>query len=92
MKKRLVFIFGGIVVVVALTLAIQLSYSSSDSLLFANIEALTQGEVLPGKECRYQGSTIYGDYILCTASYPNIGQCGTRIKGYYSSDTGQCYE
>lgn len=65
--------------------------SEEERFLLANIEALTSDEVLEGKICRYKGTTSYGDYLPCTASYPNIGPCGERTFDYYSNDTGQCY-
>jgi hypothetical protein len=60
--------------------------------ILANVDALAQGEVLTGKECRFRGSSVYDSYIPCTANYPNIGQCVSAENAFYSSDTGQCYE
>ncbi len=61
-------------------------------LAMTNVEALAINEHLPGKECRYKGSSTYADYIPCTTNYPSIGKCGSREMAYYSADTGQCYE
>jgi hypothetical protein len=79
--------------IAAVTTTIVASNSNdTKSLLMRNAEVLANDEVLSGKECRFPGSSEYGDWIPCTASYPDLGKCGGRVAGYYSSDTGQCYE
>lgn len=93
--KRKVF-FTGICAVVIATAAIFVSIHNEKigqvALLMQNVEALTSGEVIPGKICYYKGTTDYVDRIPCTADYPNIGKCGARIVAFYSTQTAQCYE
>jgi len=92
MKKKSVLILASLACAAAVYLSANSQKTSALDLIKQNVEALTQDEILPGKTCRYSGSSTYGDYIPCTASYPNIGKCGSRENGYYSTDTGQCYE
>ena len=59
-------------------------------LALANIEALTDGEVIEGAVCFYKGNEIYEKRIPCMADYPNIGPCGEPEYGFYSSNRAQC--
>ena len=71
----------------------RVTMSEAERFMQANVEALTSGEVLPGKICYYKGTDVYTDLIPCTADYPNIGPCGDRIQAFYSkSNTAQCYK
>lgn len=58
----------------------------------ANIEALASGETIEGEVCFYKGNSVYETRIPCEADYPNIGPCGERVAGFYSTDRAQCYK
>lgn len=64
--------------------------SEMSDLALANIEALTDGEVIEGAVCFYKGNEIYEKRIPCMADYPNIGPCGEPEYGFYSSNRAQC--
>ena len=92
MKKKW-FFAGAVLLMAAAAVTVHLTREQSVSfdLLSANVEALTNGEILNGKICHYYGTEIYGDYIPCKAQYPNIGPCGEREHTFYSNNTGQWY-
>lgn len=94
MKKKLIILVGGAMMLTgAAIVGINGVTPKVDMSLFTqNVQALAQAEELPGKVCYYSGTSTYGDWIPCTAAYPNIGKCGTRTNGYYSTDKAQCYE
>lgn len=94
MKKK-VFLAGicaMIIIVGAIFVSKQNDKIGQIALLMQNVEALTNGEILPGKVCYFTGKSSYEDRIPCTADYPNIGKCGERILAYYSTESAQCYE
>lgn len=94
MKKKVFFIAicAMIITVGVIFVSKQNDKIGQIALLMQNVEALTSGETLPGLVCYYKGTTKLVDLIPCTATYPNIGKCGERIKTWYSNDSAQCYE
>lgn len=93
--KSKVFIIGVFAIVIAIGAIFVYGQNENIgkiALLMENVEALTSGETLPGKICYYKGKSKYEDRIPCTADYPNIGKCGSRITSWFSTESGQCYE
>ncbi len=95
MKKKVLLGIFALAIIATVGFGVRESMRSNvnmSDLTLANVEALANNENLPGKECSFKGSSVYGDYIPCTADYPNIGKCGERKEAFYSADKGQCYE